>query len=58
MTELACKCGAVYEVIETEGFARDEKVFKCVVCDCELLCALAPHHAQLHLLRQPEADRE
>jgi len=58
MTELACKCGAVYEVIETKGPAHDDRTFRCVLCECELLCAIGPNPTQLHLIRQPEGDRE
>ena len=58
MTELACKCGAVYEVIETKGPAHDDRTFRCVLCERELLCSIGPTPTQLHLIRQPEGDRE
>ena len=58
MTELACKCGAVYEVIETKGPAHDDRTFKCVLCDRELLCWVGSDVGQFRLIRQPEGDRE
>ena len=58
MTELACKCGAIYEVIKTEGPARDERAFKCVLCDRELFSWSGSNVGQFRLIRRPEADRE
>ena len=58
MTELACKCGAVYEVIKTEGPARDERAFKCVLCDHEMFSWSGSNVGQFRLIRQPEPDRE
>ena len=58
MTELACKCGAVYEVIETKGPAHDDRTFRCVLCDRELLCWVGSDVGQFRLIRQPEGDRE
>jgi hypothetical protein len=58
MTELACKCGAVYEVIETKGPARDDRTVRCVLCDRELLCWVGSDVGQFRLIRQPEGDRE
>jgi len=58
MTELTCKCGAVYEVIETKGPARDERAFKCVLCDCELFSWSGSNVSQFRLIRRPEPDRE
>jgi len=58
MTELACKCGAVYEVIKTEGPARDERAFKCVLCGRELFSWSGSNVGQFRLIRRPEPDRE
>ena len=58
MAELACKCGAVYEVIETKGPAHDDRTFRCVLCDRELLCWVGSDVGQFRLIRQPEGDRE
>ena len=58
MAELSCKCGAVYEVIETKGPARDERAFKCVLCDRELFSWSGSNVSQFRLIRRPEADRE
>jgi len=58
MTELACTCGAVYEVIKTEGPARDERAFKCVLCGRELFSWSGSNVGQFRLIRRPEPDRE
>jgi hypothetical protein len=58
MTELACRCGAIYEVIKTEGPARDERVFKCLLCDRELFSWSGSNVSQFRLISRPEQDRE
>jgi hypothetical protein len=34
--KVTCDCGAIYEMIETEGSSRESKPFKCVLCYKEL----------------------
>ena len=34
--KVTCDCGAIYEMIETEGSSRESKPFKCVLCEKEL----------------------
>jgi hypothetical protein len=31
-----CVCGAIYDVIEASGYAKDQRPSKCVVCNREL----------------------
>lgn len=55
---MTCKCGAIYEVIETQGPSRDESGFKCVVCNKELVSWTGSNVSQFHLIKTPEPDRE
>jgi hypothetical protein len=56
--KVTCKCGAVYEVIETKGPSRDPHPFKCVLCEEELIAWEGTNVGQFHLVARPEADRE
>ncbi len=59
MTQFACDCGAVYEVIPTEGPSRsDDDRVTCVVCTRELFSWSGSNVGQLHLVTRPDADRE
>ena len=59
MTRFSCDCGAVYEVIPTEGLSRaDDNVMTCVVCAKELLTWSGSNVGQLHLVSPPDQDRE
>lgn len=58
MTQLACHCGAVYEVIPTQGPCRTQDAFKCVLCNKELVCWIGSDVAQFRLIKAPEQDRE
>ena len=58
MKELACKCGAVYELIETQGPSWDDRVFKCVLCQHELFSWSGSNVGQCRLIKSPELDRE
>ena len=58
MKELACKCGAIYELIETEGPSWGESVFKCVLCQHELFSWSGSNVGQFRLIKRPEPDRE
>ena len=60
MTRVTCNCGAVYEVIEieTKGPSRDPKLFKCVLCEKELIAWEGTNVGQFRLVARPEADRE
>jgi transposase-like protein len=58
MLKMTCKCGAIYEVIETQGPSRDESGFKCVVCNKELVSWTGSNVSQFHLIKTPEPDRE
>jgi len=59
MTRFSCGCGAVYEVIPTDGPARnDDGLLKCIVCAKELFSWSGSNVGQLHLVSRPETDRE
>ena len=59
MTQFACDCGAVYEVIPTEGPSRnDDDSVSCTVCAKELSSCSGSNVGQLHLVARPESDRE
>ena len=59
MTQLACECGAAYEVIKTEGPTREhDTLLKCVVCEKELFAWSGSNVGQLRLVARPEPDRE
>ncbi|HLH92834.1 MAG TPA: hypothetical protein VKX28_30790 [Xanthobacteraceae bacterium] len=59
MTRFSCACGAVYEVIPTQGPSRaDDDLLKCVVCAKELFTWSGSNVGQLHLVARPERDRE
>ena len=59
MTQFACDCGAVYEVIPTEGPSRSlDDMLRCVVCAKELFAWSGSNVGQLHLVVRPERDRE
>ena len=56
--KLTCKCGAIYEVIETKGPSRDPHPFTCVLCEKELFAWEGINVGQFRLVARPEADRE
>jgi hypothetical protein len=56
--KLTCKCGAIYEVIETKGPSRDPKPFRCVLCEKELMVWEGINVGQFRLVSRPEQDRE
>ena len=58
MTQFTCSCGAVYDVIETEGPSRNQDSFKCALCEKELLSWSGSNVAQFRLIKTPEPDRE
>jgi hypothetical protein len=59
MTRFSCACGAVYEVIPTDGPSRnDNDLLKCIVCTKELFSWSGSNVGQLHLVSRPETDRE
>jgi hypothetical protein len=59
MTRFSCDCGAVYEVIPTEGPSRaDGDAMTCVVCAKELFTWSGSNVGQLHLVSPPDQDRE
>jgi hypothetical protein len=59
MSQFACDCGAVYEVIPTEGPSRsDDDSVRCTVCAKELFSWSGSNVGQLHLVTRPESDRE
>jgi hypothetical protein len=58
MAQVICSCGAVHELIETEGPPTERDSLKCLVCDKELMTWTGPNVPQLHLVRVPELDRE
>ena len=57
MKQLICKCGAIYEVTENEvPFKGPDRPPKCVLCESEL--TWSGPNPQLHLIKQPDQDRE
>jgi hypothetical protein len=59
MTQVACQCGATYEVIETKGPSRDHDVsLRCTVCGKDLFSWSGSDVGQLRLVSRPEQDRE
>jgi hypothetical protein len=59
MTNVACTCGAVFEVIETKGPSREtDSAVRCVVCKKELFHWSGSDVGQLRLIKTPEADRD
>ncbi|HEY2135804.1 MAG TPA: hypothetical protein VGH49_07935 [Xanthobacteraceae bacterium] len=59
MTQLTCKCGALYEVIGTQGPSRDhDSPLKCVSCGKEMFVWSGSNVGQLRLVNRPERDRE
>jgi len=55
--EVMCVCGAIYEVIKTEGPSRETRPYKCVLCDRELFVR-DEDMGQFHLVWRPDEDRE
>jgi hypothetical protein len=59
MTQFSCDCGALYEVIPTEGPSRAvDDLLKCVVCTKELFTWSGSNVGQLRLVSRPQQDRE
>jgi hypothetical protein len=59
MTDVTCRCGAVFEVIETKGPMRDhDAAVRCAVCEKELFQWSGSNVGQLRLIKRPETDRE
>ena len=49
----------MYEVVPTDGPSRDgDGLLKCLVCAKELFSWTGSNVGQLHLVSQPESDRE
>lgn len=58
MHQIACTCGAVYEVIVHEGPFRYPPNSRCVVCERVLNYEHAANSIQFRLIRHPDEDRE
>ena len=52
--KVTCDCGAIYEMIETEGSSRESKPFKCVLCEKELFTWEGANVGQFCLVWRPE----
>ena len=52
--KVTCACGAIYEMIETEGSSREPKPSKCVLCEKELLAWEGANGGQFRLVWRPE----
>jgi hypothetical protein len=57
MLQITCKCGAVYEVTETEEAQGGPTGLKCVLCQEELPWS-GYRTPQLHLIKHPDTDRD
>lgn len=58
METLSCKCGALYEIIKTEGPTRTDGSFNCLVCKSELFTWAGSNVSQFRLISTPTPDRE
>lgn len=58
MIRVTCNCGAIYEVMETKGPARDPSPFKCVLCEKEMIAWEGSDVGQFRLVWRPDDDRE
>ena len=56
--QMTCRCGAVYDAIETKGPSFGDESFKCLLCGVELVSWTGSNVAQFRLIRRPETDRE
>ena len=57
MLQITCKCGAVYEVTETEETKGGQASLACVLCQEEL--PWSGHRTpQFHLIKHPDTDRD
>ena len=55
--QFTCKCGAIYEVTESEvAFKGPKRALKCVLCESEL--TWSGPNPQLYLIKHPDQDRE
>jgi hypothetical protein len=57
MVQITCKCGAVYEVTETEETKEGPASLTCVLCQEELPWS-GYRTPQFHLIKHPDADRD
>ena len=57
MLQITCKCGAVYEVTETEETKEGPAILACVLCQEELPWS-GYRTPQLHLVKHPDTDRD
>ena len=57
MLQITCKCGAVYEVTETEEAQEGQASPRCVLCQEELPWS-GYRIPQLHLIKHPDTDRD
>ena len=55
--KVTCDCGAIYEMIETEGSSRELKPFKCVLCEKELFTWEGANVGQFCLVWRPDSDQ-
>jgi len=55
--KVTCACGAIYEMIETEGSSSEPKPFKCVLCEKELFAREGANVGQFRLVWRPDSDR-
>ena len=58
MDQLSCKCGAIYEIIKTQGPSEDDGAFICLVCLKELFTWTGSNVAQFRLISRPEPERD
>jgi hypothetical protein len=56
MMQITCRCGAVYEVIETEDKLMNQHNPECVLCHGELLWS-GFRTPQFRLVKHPDRDR-
>jgi len=57
MVQITCKCGAVYEVTETDETKEGPVNLTCVLCQKELPWS-GYRTPQFHLVKHPDTDRD
>ena len=57
MVQITCKCGAVYEVTETDETKEGPVSLMCVLCQEELPWS-GYRTPQFHLIKHPDTDRD
>jgi hypothetical protein len=55
--QITCKCGAVFEVIETAETKEGQASLACVLCQ-EILPWSGYRTPQFHLVKHPDTDRD